>query len=125
MGLSGLPGVMTQCLPNAQQQRCTTHKVRGMARYLTYQQLSSSSEAIASNRSLPPPFLSNSDGGNKWGFVLVSNSRTRKKRFLSRPRDGLYFCVTVHSPPPFLSNSDGGIKWDFVLYSDKRTTSGL
>ena len=39
-GTPGLPGVMTQCWPNAQQQRCTTHKVRGMARYLTYQQLS-------------------------------------------------------------------------------------
>jgi transposase-like protein len=43
-GISALPGVMTQCLPNAQQQRCITHKVRGMKRYLTYQQLSSSSE---------------------------------------------------------------------------------
>ncbi len=46
-GISGLPGVITQCLPNAQQQRCTTHKVRGMKRYLTYQQLSPSSEATA------------------------------------------------------------------------------
>jgi transposase-like protein len=46
-GISGLPGVITQCLPNAQQQRCTTHKVRGMKRYLTYQQLSASSEVTA------------------------------------------------------------------------------
>ncbi len=46
-GISGLPGVITQCLPNAQQQRCTTHKVRGMKRYLTYQQLSVSDEATA------------------------------------------------------------------------------
>ncbi len=48
-GTSGLPGVMRQCLPNAQQQRCTTHKVRGMAPYLTYQQLSTSTEAIANH----------------------------------------------------------------------------
>ncbi len=45
-GTSGLPGVMKQCLPNAQQQRCTTHKVRGMTRYLTYQQLSTSTEVL-------------------------------------------------------------------------------
>ena len=29
-GISALPAVMTQCLPNAQQQRCITHKVRGI-----------------------------------------------------------------------------------------------
>ena len=46
-GISALPGVIRQCLPNAQQQRCTTHKVRGMKRYLTYQQLSPSSETTA------------------------------------------------------------------------------
>jgi transposase-like protein len=39
-GTSGLPRAMAQRLPNAQQQRCTTHKVRGMKRYLSYQQLS-------------------------------------------------------------------------------------
>ncbi len=38
---------MSVCLPNAQQQRCTTHKVRGMTRYLTYQQLSNSPAAMA------------------------------------------------------------------------------
>lgn len=38
-GTSGLPGAMAQRFPNAQQQRCTTHKVRGMKRYLTYKQL--------------------------------------------------------------------------------------
>ena len=37
-GTSGLPRAMAQSLPNAQQQRCTTHKVRGMKKYLTYQQ---------------------------------------------------------------------------------------
>ena len=47
-GTSGLPAAMAQRLPNAQQQRCTTHKVRGMKRYLTYQQLSPSSEETAS-----------------------------------------------------------------------------
>jgi transposase-like protein len=49
-GISALPGVITQCLPNAQQQRCTTHKVRGMKRYLTYQQLSTLSEVTAAHR---------------------------------------------------------------------------
>ena len=39
-GTSGLPAAMAQRLPNAQQQRCTTHKVRGMKRYLSYEQLS-------------------------------------------------------------------------------------
>lgn len=48
-GISALPGVITQCLPNAQQQRCTTHKVRGMKRYLTYQQLSTLSEVTAAH----------------------------------------------------------------------------
>ena len=46
-GISALPGVMTQCLPNAQQQRCVTHKVRGMKRYLTYQQLFPDQETTA------------------------------------------------------------------------------
>lgn len=38
-GTHGLPAVMKQRLPQARQQRCVTHKVRGMKRYLTYQQL--------------------------------------------------------------------------------------
>ena len=47
-GISGLPKAMTQCLPNAQQQRCTTHKVRGMKKYLTYQQLALDEEKTSS-----------------------------------------------------------------------------
>ena len=39
---------MAQRLPNAQQQRCTTHKVRGMKKYLTYQQLSLDEENLSS-----------------------------------------------------------------------------
>jgi transposase-like protein len=38
-GSKGVPAVMKQLLPNAQQQRCITHKVRGMNRYLTYKHL--------------------------------------------------------------------------------------
>ncbi len=38
-GSKGLLAAMTQCLPQAQQQRCVTHKVRGMKPYLTYTQL--------------------------------------------------------------------------------------
>ena len=43
-GTCGLPRAMAQRLPNAQQQRCTTHKVRGMKKYLSYQQLSLEAE---------------------------------------------------------------------------------
>jgi transposase-like protein len=39
-GTKGLLAAMAQFLPAAQQQRCITHKVRGMNRYLTYQDLS-------------------------------------------------------------------------------------
>jgi len=38
-GSKGLLAAMTHCLPQAQQQRCITHKVRGMKPYLTYAQL--------------------------------------------------------------------------------------
>ncbi len=38
-GTKGLLAAMVQRLPQAEQQRCITHKVRGMKAYLTYQQL--------------------------------------------------------------------------------------
>ena len=43
-GSSGLPAVIAKVLPNAQQQRCITHKVRGMTKYLSYQQLPQQNE---------------------------------------------------------------------------------
>jgi transposase-like protein len=43
-GSKGLLAAMKQCLPNACQQRCITHKVRGMKPYLTYNQLPQESE---------------------------------------------------------------------------------
>lgn len=44
-GTQGLLAAMAEYLPNAQQQRCITHKVRGMHRYLTYQDLPAVDEA--------------------------------------------------------------------------------
>ena len=38
-GSNGVSAVISKLLPNAQQQRCITHKVRNMKRYLTYQHL--------------------------------------------------------------------------------------
>ena len=38
-GTLGLPKALKKTLPNAQQQRCITHKVRGIKRYLSYAQL--------------------------------------------------------------------------------------
>jgi putative transposase len=38
-GTLGLPKALHKHLPNAQQQRCITHKVRGIERYLSYVQL--------------------------------------------------------------------------------------
>ena len=38
-GTKGLLAIIEHLLPNAQQQRCITHKVRGMNRYLIYQDL--------------------------------------------------------------------------------------
>jgi len=43
-GSLGLPKAMKSTLPQAQQQRCITHKVRGLERYLSYQQLPEKSE---------------------------------------------------------------------------------
>lgn len=40
-GTLGLPKALKQHLPQAKQQRCITHKVRGMERYLSYAQLPS------------------------------------------------------------------------------------
>jgi putative transposase len=44
-GSKGLLAAMNQCLPQAQQQRCITHKVRGMKPYLTYAQLPDTDES--------------------------------------------------------------------------------
>jgi putative transposase len=38
-GSLGLPAAITACFPNAQQQRCITHKVRGMERHLQHLEL--------------------------------------------------------------------------------------
>jgi putative transposase len=38
-GTLGLPKALSKTLPKAQQQRCITHKVRGIERYLSYAQL--------------------------------------------------------------------------------------
>jgi putative transposase len=43
-GCLGLPNAMKSKLPNAQQQRCITHKVRGLERYLSYAQLAETNE---------------------------------------------------------------------------------
>lgn len=43
-GTKGLLAAMQQRLPNACQQRCITHKVRGMKNYLTYQNLAECDE---------------------------------------------------------------------------------
>ena len=43
-GSSGLPAAMAKVLPHAKQQRCITHKVRGMKKYLSYQQLPQQNE---------------------------------------------------------------------------------
>jgi putative transposase len=43
-GCLGLPKAMKSVLPQAQQQRCITHKVRGLERYLSYQQLPETNE---------------------------------------------------------------------------------
>ena len=43
-GTKGLLAAMEEYLPNAQQQRCITHKIRGMNRYLSYQDLSTVDE---------------------------------------------------------------------------------
>jgi putative transposase len=43
-GCCGLPKAMKRKLPNAQQQRCITHKVRGLERYLHYNELAETNE---------------------------------------------------------------------------------
>jgi hypothetical protein len=43
-GTTGLPTVIQKKLPSAQQQRCITHKVRGITRYLTYKELPNTNE---------------------------------------------------------------------------------
>ena len=38
-GTLGLPNALENCLPNTEQQRCITHKVRGLNKHLGYEQL--------------------------------------------------------------------------------------
>jgi putative transposase len=51
-GSKGLLSAMKQCLPNARQQRCITHKVRGLKPYLTYRDLP---QVTDTGQTLPPP----------------------------------------------------------------------
>lgn len=51
-GTKGLLATMKTLLPQAKQQRCVTHKVRGMKQYLTYNQLPDKDE---SDQPLPKP----------------------------------------------------------------------
>jgi len=51
-GSKGLLTAINNQLPNAQQQRCITHKVRGMERYLTYKHLSETEQTASSTASL-------------------------------------------------------------------------
>jgi transposase-like protein len=44
-GTVGVPKILKQHLPNAKQQRCMPHKVRGLERYLRYDQLPTTDEA--------------------------------------------------------------------------------
>ncbi len=50
-GSLGLPAAISTCFPNAQQQRCITHKVRGIERHLKYAQLP---PVVAQNQPLNP-----------------------------------------------------------------------
>jgi transposase-like protein len=50
-GANGLVAAMEQRLPQTQPQRCITHKVRGMERYLSFQQLPAQS---ATGQALEP-----------------------------------------------------------------------
>jgi transposase-like protein len=50
-GTKGLPTAMKTHLPTAKLQRCTVHKVRGMARYLSYAEPKTKSEKLASETS--------------------------------------------------------------------------
>jgi putative transposase len=43
-GTNGLPPVLDNCMPNAQHQRCITHKVRAMQRHLSYENLPTQTE---------------------------------------------------------------------------------
>jgi transposase-like protein len=52
-GSNGVLAMIKKLLPNAQQQRCMTHKVRNMKRYLTYQPLSESAPKDESAENKP------------------------------------------------------------------------
>ena len=85
-GSNGLLAAMGQCLPQAQQQRCVTHKVRGMKPYLTYAQLPAADDC-------QPP-LSNSEAKTqRWQTIkrdaydifeasTLQDARQRLKEFM-------------------------------------------
>lgn len=75
-GTNGLLAAMKQRLPNARQQRCITHKVRGMKKYLTFQQLPDQDET-----GLP-----------------ISNTQAKELRWLQLKRDAyaIYDADTYH-----------------------------
>lgn len=91
-GCLGLPKAMKSKLPNAQQQRCITHKVRGLERYLSYNPLPET---------------------NKQGDVLKSEKAKRQRRFeIQSDAYKIYKAETKEQAQQLLQEFIG--KWEAV-----------
>ena len=110
-GTRGLLAAMNARLPQAQQQRCVTHKVRGMKRYLTYKDLPGTETAdLASGHS--------SLKAQRWAEMREAGHAIYKAETYEEAQLRLEAFVTKWEPlePKAIHAFLWGIKRTFVFY---------
>jgi transposase-like protein len=110
-GTKGLLAAMKARLPRAQQQRCVTHKVRGMKRYLTYQNLPETEKAEPlSNQSSPK--------ARRWAEMKKEAHAIYKAETFEQAQQRLETFIAKWEPfePKAIHAFLWGIKRTFVFY---------
>ncbi len=121
-GSKGVSAMTKQLLPNAQQQRCITHKVRNMKRYLTYQHLpeSTTQDEQVGDKFTPKKqrwAAIKSDAYAIYDAETYDNAQQRLHEFVDKWQ-------TIE--PKAVHNFQWGIKRTFIYYQfDSRLSSHI
>lgn len=126
-GTLGLPAAMATCLPTAQQQRCITHKVRGIERHLSYLDLpqfdSTAQPLKPADAKQQRRFEITSDAYDIYQVTLESEAKLRLQAFEQK-----WQSLEPDAVRTFLNNSDltfSFYQFDSSLHTHIRTTNHL
>jgi len=126
-GTLGLPAAMTKCFPNAQQQRCITHKVRRIERHLNYSnlpQFTSTGQPLKPNEArLQRRFEITNDAYEIYQALIESDAQLRLKTFEEKWQD-----LESDAVRTFLKDIELSFtfyRFDSNLHSHIRTTNHL